>query len=84
MSAPNHNRAHADKSVRPKQKAFLLAVKRKHHRMRVYAVIAFSVDEALGLLQEKAKKGSTVTWAGGLSSRVAQSLKLKPGDLRVI
>ena len=64
--------------------AFLIAVKQRREATRVYAVLARLPGDALALIQGMAAESTTVEMAGTLSHRMARSLKLKVGELRLV
>jgi hypothetical protein len=85
MSAsPKPGRESFSKTIRPKRKAFLIAVKEQREATRVYAVLARSSDDALVLLQEQTGEGTALKLVGTLSGRIARSLNLEPDELRLV
>ncbi|MCJ2089008.1 hypothetical protein MKK88_23925 [Methylobacterium sp. E-005] len=75
---------------RPRRRytAFLVAVTpergRKAARPVVYAVMKPSAEEALDAVRGLAEPRDAVALVGGLSTRIAKTLKLKPDEPRAV
>jgi ribosomal protein S3 len=59
-------------------------VKQRREPTRVYAVLAPSPETALEAVQTLTADGMEVEITGMLSKHMARSLKLKPGELKLI
>jgi len=70
--------------IKPKLRAFLVAVTQRREAARVYAVLAATPDEALGAVALVAVPRATLEIVGGLSRDTARRLHLKPGELRIV
>lgn len=75
---------------RPRRRytTFLVAVTperpRKASRPVVYAVMKSTAAEALEAVRGLAEPQSAVALVGGLSTRIAKTLKLKPNEARAV
>ncbi|WP_342108625.1 hypothetical protein [Methylobacterium sp. SI9] len=67
-----------------KRTAYLIAVHQKRATVRVYAVLAASVETALTEVRALATDDTDVEVVGALSRDLARQLGLKPGEIRLV
>ena len=69
---------------RGKHQVFLIAIKRHREQTHIYAVLSPSPADALATVKGLAVEATRTEVAGKLTKRLARSLKLKPGEPRLI
>ena len=65
----------------PKRRAYLVSVSQQRKSVRVYAVLASTVGEALKAVALNLSSEAQVEIVGGLSRDLVKRLHLKPGEM---
>ncbi|MCC0807475.1 hypothetical protein FPV16_14750 [Methylobacterium sp. W2] len=69
---------------KPTQFAFLIAIRQTDQTDLVYAILAWTVEEAIEVAAAQAPKGSALRHVGSLSAHTVKRIQLKSGEARII